>query len=196
MTISCGRRLRRSGGRPRIRVFRRRVPRIFQHAGLDRASPKICVDRIRFRLRVRDRDAVLCCKGDRVRPRQRLFAKRSAHDEVWIECAHAELDAYLIVAFARAAVRDGIGAERMRGFGEKRGNQRPRQALPRADRRLRRVRSRQRRQRVPLTNRSRASMTTASSRRGQRFLRARPRVRRLLRSPRPHRSRRDRPSLR
>ena len=148
---------------PRVGVFGRRVPGIFEHAGFDRAAPQVRVDRIRLLGRMRDRDAVFAREGDRIGPRERLLAQRRAAGQRRVERAHRELDAHLIVAFAGAAVRDGVGAVLCARSRRAVARSADAKAPPRADRRLDRARLRA----APGTHtrsmkRSRASISTAS----------------------------------
>ena len=192
------RRRRRRRTRPGERVLRRRVPGIFEHAGLDRASPEIGVDRIRLLDRVRDRNAVLAREGDCVGTRERRLAQRRTADQRWIERAHAELDAHLVVAFAGAAVRHRRRAVLVGSLHEQLGDQRARKRRrERID-----VLDRARWRAAPanaysVMKRSRASISTASyAPRRERLCAHRLQARRCAPLPRPRRSRRDRPSSR
>ena len=101
---------------PRVGVFGRRVPRIFQDARFDRAAPQIRIHGIRFRGRVRDGDAVRSRVDHRVRTRERFVAQRRERGDRRVERARGELDADLVVALARAPVRDRIGTVALRGL--------------------------------------------------------------------------------
>ena len=106
-------------GRERVRLVRRRVPRVLEHARLDRAAEEVLVDRVRRGLRLHDGDAL----GERVLDllvaRPDPVAQRSDHRDPRIVRLERELEAKLVVALAGAAVDDRLGAELERDLGDR-----------------------------------------------------------------------------
>ena len=97
--VSCGH-------RPGIRLFWRRDPRVFQVAGLDAASPKVLVDRVRApRVQVQ-RDVLLQRVGDLLLARHVPLACRSDDLELGSERRSTDVESHLVVALACATVRD------------------------------------------------------------------------------------------
>ena len=113
--------------RERVRLLRRRRPRILEHACLDRAAEEVLVDRERRRLRRLDGDAL----GERVLDllvaRPDPVAERGDHVQAGIGRLERELEAQLVVALAGAAVHDGLRAELDRELGDRLRDHRPRE---------------------------------------------------------------------
>ncbi len=102
-------RLGRGGHRHRPHAGRRRGPRILHLAALDRSTPEVVVDRVQLLLRRRDRDVVPVRVEDRVLAGEAPVTHRREHLEIGSERPHADLEAHLVVALARATVGDRVG---------------------------------------------------------------------------------------
>ena len=112
--------------RHRVDVRRRLHPGILQDAALDGPAPQVIVDGVRRLLRGGNLDAV------RLSPFHLLgagvqipFAHRGDNLDVRIKHEDARLEAHLVVALARAAVRDVLRAELVRRVHKVLGDQRP-----------------------------------------------------------------------
>jgi len=103
------------------------VPDVLEEAGLDGAAPHVLVDRVRRALGDVDRERALLGPDDRLLAGPGEVADRGEDLEVGSEGAHADLEADLVVALARAAVGDGRRAEAGRGVGEVLDDQRARE---------------------------------------------------------------------
>ena len=115
-------------GRHRVDVRRRLGPRVFEHAALDGPAPQVVVDGVRRLLRGGHLDAVGLRPFDLLGPGFELpLAHRGEDLDVGIEHRDAGLEAHLVVALARAAVRDVLRAELVGGVHEVLRDERPRQ---------------------------------------------------------------------
>ncbi len=94
----------------RVRLLRRRGPRVLEHAALDGAAPHVFVDRVELLDGRFDRDLPLRGEIDALGPRQSPLPCRREHLEVGGEDPGRHFEPDLVVALARAAVADGVGA--------------------------------------------------------------------------------------
>ena len=105
--------LRRPG--PDEHVVGRRAPGILEDSALVGDVHRVAIHRVRLRLGRGDRDAVLLGVGEAVGARAQVpFAPRRDHAELRRERAIGQLEADLVVALARRAVRDRVAAGRAR----------------------------------------------------------------------------------
>ena len=111
----------------RVDVLDRAVPGVLEEAGLDGAAPHVLVDRVRRLLVDVDGQALVLGEGDRLVAGHARVADRRDAAQVRGEGADADLEAHLVVALARAPVRDGGGAVLLGGGDEVLDDQRPRQ---------------------------------------------------------------------
>ena len=110
ISTSSGSRATRRVGRVRVELLDRRVPRVLEEAGLDRAAPEVLVDRVGRAAGHVDRQAVALGEADRLVPGHAGVPDRREHLQVGRERADADLEPDLVVALAGAAVRDGVRA--------------------------------------------------------------------------------------
>ena len=112
--------------RPLVDIVGRPGPRVLEDAGLDGAAPDVVVDRVGRLLRDRDLDPA----GDRVLD---LLLARQAHAdphrgdhlESRVEGVDGDVEADLVVALARAAVGDRVGAFLLGDLDQELGDERP-----------------------------------------------------------------------
>ena len=120
----------RLGGRllrQRPHATRRHRPRVLHLAALDGTAPEVVVDGVHLLLRRLDRDVVAVGVEDRLLAGHPPAPHRGDHLEVGRERTGRHLEAHLVVALARAAVGDGVGALGSRGGDEVLDDDRSRQ---------------------------------------------------------------------
>ena len=97
--------------RPFVDVGGRSDPGVLEHAGLDRSAPQVDVDRVGRSLGDRDVDPALRRVVDLLLARQaHADAHRRDDLEARIEGMDGDVEPDLVVALARAAVGDRVGA--------------------------------------------------------------------------------------
>ena len=87
-----------------VQILDRGVPRIFEEARLDRASPHVLVDGIRILGALTDRQVVLLRVDDGLVAGEGEIAHRRNTGEFGCEGCHGSLEPDLVVALARASV--------------------------------------------------------------------------------------------
>ena len=118
--------LRRRRHRPD--VCGRLVPGVLEDAALDRAAPEVVVDRVGLGRRRRDGNAVALGPVHLLLAREEVPLAHGRQDlEAGVERVDARLEADLVVALARAAVRDVGGAGLVRDLDELLDDHRARQ---------------------------------------------------------------------
>ena len=120
LDFHIGRCIGRIGGRfgQRVNLIRRLIPRVFQNAALDRASPQVFIGAVGTRLCRRHRHAAQARVLNLFRARHAPHAGRRNHLNRRIDGARRDVDAHLVVALPGAAVRDGGGILHLRDFHE------------------------------------------------------------------------------
>ena len=110
--------------RHRIDVGRRRCPRIFEHAALDRATPQVVVDRIGVGLGSIYGHAVSFSVIDLFRTRMKIpFAHGGQDLDAGVERLDGSLEADLIVALAGATMGDVLRTFFMRDINQELGDE-------------------------------------------------------------------------